>query len=494
MSTAALIFAILGSLVALIILGLEPLRRASPVNPTGTGAGTPMNALDRSLLFLCLSLIGIATLLQLFRLVSMEFPSPPTAPDYQAQNVSAEIASSLKAENPTLYVVQPLSPIDNPGVGRLLLQGSHFDTNTAVRINNQTSPSTLVDSTLLIVSPPKPLLIASNPLIVAVIKDGKSTNGITIPLRTSSDILTMFAWVLPVNREGQIFLLAILAGNLGGLLHAIGSLAAFTGNKTLLREWTLWYISRPFVGASIALVFLAIVRAGILTVSTSDGMALSPYTAISIGTLVGMFSDDAILKLSEVFVAFFKIKDDRAGKLKSDDSSTLPFIDKIDPAIVPVNQPATLNIRGLRLGTAKSVRINETVLIPTNVQETSVTVKIEPKGVQIPGRSPVIVTNREGSPSNVAWLQISDLAITTSALQAGTVNAPVSQQLGVVGGIAPYAFTLKNAPEWLKIDQASGVLSGTPTVAETVAFDVEVRDANSFAVTKHFTLDIQKQG
>lgn len=494
MSNVALILVLLGSFVALIILVREPFRSVPQANLSGNSAGTPMDALDRSLLFLCLSLIGIATLLGLFCLVSLEFPSSATFPDYVTQSASVEASSSLTNESPVLFYVQPLAPRQRDADGKLLLLGVNFDPNTEVRINNKVYPSDFIRDRQIIITPPTPLLIASNPLTVEVVSKGKSTNGIVIPLRPSTGILTLFVRALSVNREAQIFLLAILAGNLGGLLHAIGSLAAFTGNKTLFREWTLWYISRPFVGASVALIFLAIVRAGILTVNTSDGMSLSPYTAISIGTLVGMFSDDAILKLSEVFAVVFKIKDDRAGKLKTDDSSTSPFIDKIDPAIVSVNQPATLTIRGLRLGTAKSIRVNETVLVPTNVQETSVTVKIEPKVIQIPGRSPVIVTNREGSTSNVAWLQISDLAITTSALQAGTVNAPVSQQLGVAGGSAPYAFTLKNAPAWLKIDLSKGGLSGTPTTIETVAFDVEVRDANSFAVTKHFTLDIQKQG
>jgi len=78
-------------------------------------------------------------------------------------------------------------------------------------------------------------------------------------------------------------------------------------------------------------------------------------------------------------------------------------------------------------------------------------------------------------------IQTGSLAITTTQLPAGTVNVPYSATLGASGGTPPYAWSIISGtlPINLNLDGASGVISGTPTVAGASNFTVQVQDSSS---------------
>jgi len=71
-----------------------------------------------------------------------------------------------------------------------------------------------------------------------------------------------------------------------------------------------------------------------------------------------------------------------------------------------------------------------------------------------------------------------DLTVTTSTLPNGKVNTPYSTTLTAAGGTTPYTWSVppETLPAGLTLSSA-GVLSGTPTVAGTSTFTVEVRSA-----------------
>ena len=120
-------------------------------------------------------------------------------------------------------------------------------------------------------------------------------------------------WWLSLNI--QLLLLAVVAGALGSYIHAIKSLADFLGNRTAKTSWFYFYAIRPFLGAALALLFYAVIRGGFMAGTPADANAVNPYGVIAVCGLVGMFSDRASQKLSEIFETMFGPDDARKDKL-----------------------------------------------------------------------------------------------------------------------------------------------------------------------------------
>ena len=114
-----------------------------------------------------------------------------------------------------------------------------------------------------------------------------------------------------------LLLLVALMGFLGNMIHIATSFTTFVGNGTFLRSWVLWYFVRPFTAAAMAIIIYFIIRAGFLSYGTgASGVSL--YGILSLAALAGLFTDNATLKLKEVFDVIFKVKDERTGKLEGD--------------------------------------------------------------------------------------------------------------------------------------------------------------------------------
>jgi hypothetical protein len=76
--------------------------------------------------------------------------------------------------------------------------------------------------------------------------------------------------------EIRLFIVVILLGALGGVLHAIRSLYWYVGNRTLKMSWLLMYFLLPLIGASLAVVFYVVLRGGLIS-PTAGTSAVSPY-------------------------------------------------------------------------------------------------------------------------------------------------------------------------------------------------------------------------
>ena len=88
------------------------------------------------------------------------------------------------------------------------------------------------------------------------------------------------------------------------------------------------------------------------------------------------------------------------------------------------------------------------------------------------------------------------LAITTSALPAGTQSTGYSQALQATGGTAPYTWSISSGalPSGLSVAPATGIVSGTPSVSGNFSFGVTVRDAGSQTATVPVTLSLVAAG
>jgi hypothetical protein len=80
--------------------------------------------------------------------------------------------------------------------------------------------------------------------------------------------------------------------------------------------------------------------------------------------------------------------------------------------------------------------------------------------------------------------------ITTTTLQGGTVTQPYSQPVAATGGIGAltYSISAGTLPQGLNIDPSTGVISGTPTNAETANFTVRVADTLSQSDTQDLSI------
>ena len=100
-----------------------------------------------------------------------------------------------------------------------------------------------------------------------------------------------------ITLNSALFLIVMLCGSMGSLLHALRSFYWYTGNRALKWSWAGMYVTLPFAGALIAMVFYLIIRGGLA--STAPNVT-SAYGYAALGTLVGLFSEQAILQLKQI--------------------------------------------------------------------------------------------------------------------------------------------------------------------------------------------------
>ena len=80
---------------------------------------------------------------------------------------------------------------------------------------------------------------------------------------------------------------------------------------------------------------------------------------------------------------------------------------------------------------------------------------------------------------------------TPSQLPPATAGQAYSQALAVSGGTAPYRWAVSQGfPAGLRLDPATGVISGTPTLPGSFNFAVQVSDANQRVATRNFSLTV----
>jgi hypothetical protein len=112
-------------------------------------------------------------------------------------------------------------------------------------------------------------------------------------------------FTLTLNAEVTYLLIVSFAAVLGSFVHTIGSMAYYKSQNNLRENYLLWYFSRPFVGAGLALAIYFAVRGGLLSLGTS-ATDLNVYGIAGVAAIIGMFSDRAADKLRDVADALLK--------------------------------------------------------------------------------------------------------------------------------------------------------------------------------------------
>lgn len=120
-------------------------------------------------------------------------------------------------------------------------------------------------------------------------------------------------YCLKLTSEQRIIILVLLGGALGSFIHAASSFSNYVGEAKIEKSWVWWYLLRPPIGMSIALVFYLSFRGGLLNDTPIE--TLNIYGIMTLAALSGLFTDKATLKLEEIFQSLFKPADKRKGRL-----------------------------------------------------------------------------------------------------------------------------------------------------------------------------------
>jgi len=104
----------------------------------------------------------------------------------------------------------------------------------------------------------------------------------------------------------HLTLVAIFGGLAGSAIHGLSSLAFHVKKDDLDVKFTLWYITRPFMGVILSLVVYFGVLGGILTNLEFD--QLNPYGVATIGVATGLTADRVILKLGKLVDVLFGLE------------------------------------------------------------------------------------------------------------------------------------------------------------------------------------------
>src|SRR5205823_4610321 len=85
------------------------------------------------------------------------------------------------------------------------------------------------------------------------------------------------------------------------------------------------------------------------------------------------------------------------------------------------------------------------------------------------------------------------LTVTTGSLPAGTVGTAYAQSLAASGGTGGYTWSVASGslPPGLTLNSGSGVISGTPTLAGTFQFTIQVSDTQNSQASGLFSLTVQ---
>jgi len=190
--------------------------------------------------------------------------------------------------------------------------------------------------------------------------------------RFDPSCVTIFNSVFLIWHEQRLLFLILLAGMLGGFVHALRSLYWYVGNRNLIMSWLPMYATLPFVGALMALIFYLVVRGGLFSPQSSIGDT-SPFGFAAMATLVGMFSSRAAVKLQSIFDMLLTKPEEGANPSKN----PAPAVSTITPSTVMHGGPAfDLKIDGTGFVATSQARADGVDLVTVRVTDTQLTAKV----------------------------------------------------------------------------------------------------------------------
>ena len=169
----------------------------------------------------------------------------------------------------------------------------------------------------------------------------------------------VYTYVCASPQGSDLFWMLMMAGALGGCIHGLRSLWWYTGQGNLRWKWMLMYYCLPFTGAAMAMLFSLLIVAGLIDSSASRNTSLF---IIAVAGLVGMFTQQAALKLTDIANAIFtkpgKGKDpepQRSENVSNGEGAGAAAGPKVSPPSGPVLGGQPVSITGTGLTDAASI-------------------------------------------------------------------------------------------------------------------------------------------
>jgi hypothetical protein len=140
-----------------------------------------------------------------------------------------------------------------------------------------------------------------------------------------------------VYDEVRLLSIVILAGALGSLIHALRSVYWYVGIRNLVSSWLAKYILMPFGGSALAVVFYFVIRGGFFSPQAGVPQT-SPFGFAALSAVIGLFSEQAVLKLKQVAETIFS-KPERATDATMQKDLNKPVAPGSQPAQEPPVKP-----------------------------------------------------------------------------------------------------------------------------------------------------------
>jgi len=206
-----------------------------------------------------------------------------------------------------------------------------------------------------------------------------------------------------VSDDVRLLLLVMVAGGLGSFIHAATSFVDYVGNRRFVSSWMLWYVMRPLIGSTLALVLYVAVRGGLLS-ATAGSQSVSPFGVVAIAALAGMFSKQATDKLNEMFSTLFKTSEgDSARKDKLD---AAPKVISFEPVTLHPGAEVDLTVTGSGFESASIARVKGQPRPTTFLSPSKISVKLSASDLAAAGALALTVHNTSGQSSPPATLTV----------------------------------------------------------------------------------------
>ena len=139
----------------------------------------------------------------------------------------------------------------------------------------------------------------SDPGPIAIVKGNGLTDASADLKQLDTSEVSFVGWKFKVREETRLLLLVVCGGALGSLVHGLRSIYWYIGNRSLVWSWVPKYLIQPFGAAVLAVVFYLVIRGGFFS-ADAGSQHTSPFGFMALSAMVGMFSEQAVLKLKEI--------------------------------------------------------------------------------------------------------------------------------------------------------------------------------------------------
>jgi hypothetical protein len=214
---------------------------------------------------------------------------------------------------------------------------------------------------------------------------------VTVPMNLA------FGYCPQTSFDERLLLLVIVAGMLGAFVHGATSLADYIGNNSFNKSWTWFYLLRPAIGMSLALVFYFAIRGGFLS-TTGGAKDINPYGIAALAGMVGMFSKQATDKLSEIFGTLFRSAPGKGDAQRGDslDGAAIGAALQLDPPSVTAGGEAfKLTVAGTGFVNGATIQLDDTPQTTTFESDTKLSAQIAKEGIATAGTRKVSVVNAD---------------------------------------------------------------------------------------------------